>query len=160
MIMLSEKQQHASSKIAFDESSIIQELLRDLELIKELGKSPGGKIGFTDADSGFPEEEVDSTITSIQICITDPLQSVNQLKKLETPTTTKASTDNSTTLNHHLHEDIIVPTHSNTSLHHQQGLHPGSQHAKQNFQEIHLSSYENMIQNTSEKVVWYSHNLH
>ena len=150
MIMLSEKQQHASSKIAFDESSIIQELLRDLELIKEFDENPAS----ADSDSGFPEQEVDSSI-SVQICKTDPLQSVIEMKKLESPPaviTTKASTDNSTTM-HHLHEDIIVPTHFNTSLHHQQGLHPGSQHAKQNFQEIHLSSYENMIQNTSEKVV-------
>ena len=140
MFALTEKHQ-ASSKIAFEESSIIQELLRDLELIKEFDKNPGG-VGF--ADTG-----VDSSII-VQICKTDPLQSVKEMKKLETPTT-KASTDNSTTLHHHLHEDIIVPTHSNTSLH-QQGLHPGSQHAKQNFQEQHLSSYENMIQNTSEKV--------
>ena len=142
MFTLTEKH-HASSKIAFDESSIIQELLRDLELIKDFDKNP--------ADTGFPEQQVDSSIV-VQICKTDPIQSVKEMKKLETPTT-KASTDlNSTTLHHHLHEDIIVPTHSNTSLH-QEGLHSGSrQHAKQNFQEQHLSSYENMIQNTSEKV--------
>ena len=119
-----------------------------MELIKELDKNPAS----ANSDSGFPKQEVDSSI-SVQICKTDPLQSVIEMKKLELPPaviTTKASTDNSTTM-HHLHEDIIVPTHSNTIL--QQGLHPGSQHAKQNFQEQHLSSYENMIQNTSEKVV-------